>query len=108
MLSAHSRTGTFNMSNAKRGDYSAVALRFYDASRKNDRVQLVPLQAEIVKRDIKFGAPEKYEILSCVDANGDGALEIVVRSRYYEGEGITVFAFDGHRVRQVLSAGWGV
>ena len=108
LLGAQSRAGMGEMSNAKRGDYSVVALRFYDASRKTNPVQLVPLQLEIVQRAIKFGAPESHEILSCVDSNGDGALEIVVRSQYYEGESITVFAFDGHRVRRVLSAGWGV
>ncbi len=108
LLGAQSHPEMGGISSAKRGYYSAVALRFYDATRKADKVQLVPLQVEIIKRDIQFGAPEGHEILSCVDSNGDGAMEIVVRSHYYEGESITVFAFDGHRVRQVLSAGWGV
>ena len=100
LLCAQSSDKMGGISNAKRGDYSAVALRFYDAKREANKVQLVPLQIEIVQRDIEFGAPEGHEISSCVDANGDGAMEVVVRSQYYEGESITVFAFDRRGVRQ--------
>ncbi len=108
LLRAQSSAAMGSRPTAKKGDYSMVAVRFYDSSRKTNAVQIASLQSEIVKTDIEFGAPESHEILSCVDSNGDGAMEVVVRSQYYEGESISVFAFDGHRVKRVLAAGWGV
>src|SRR5690606_12156385 len=78
LLGAQSRGEMGSMPSAEKGDYSIVALRFYDPSRRSNKVQTVSLGTQVIKKRIEFGAPLGYELLACVDASGDGALEIVV------------------------------
>ncbi len=108
LLGAQSDGKMGESSHAEMGDYSLAAIRFYDPSRKKDKVQTKVLGIETVKDRITFGAPMSYSILGAVDVDGDGKMEIIVHYRYYEGEGIQLFRFDGHSIKSVLSAGWGV
>ncbi len=46
--------------------------------------------------------PSTYSLLSILDLNGDGRLEVLMHIRLFEGEGTQVFAYDGSAVEPVL------
>lgn len=55
------------------------------------------------------GVPARLllKITAVADLNGDGSLEVVVSSRYYEGGGTHVYSFDGGRPQLILEDGCG-
>lgn len=53
-------------------------------------------------------APNRFEIAALLDLNGDGKIDIVVRSAYYEGDEITVYEYQPSGVKKVLSVGCGL
>lgn len=52
--------------------------------------------------------PNKFEIAAILDLNGDGKIDIVVRSRYYEGDEINVYERTASGFKQALSVGCGL
>ena len=54
-----------------------------------------------------FNAPNEYTIDAVLDVDGDGKMEVVVGSSYYEGAETTIFTFDGTKPRKVLSVDCG-
>ena len=48
-----------------------------------------------------------YEVVTCADLNGDGTLEVVVKSWYYEGVTYSVYALEGDHLELVASNGVG-
>jgi len=46
-------------------------------------------------------------VLGVADLNGDGRMEVALRTWYYEGAGVSVFEFDGDSVVAVMSNGCG-
>lgn len=50
---------------------------------------------------------EEYRLLTVLDLNGDGMLDIVVGSRYYEGSAAGVFSMESGAFKEVLSWGCG-
>ena len=46
-------------------------------------------------------------VLGVADLNGDGRMEVALRTWYYEGAGVSVFEFDGDGVAAVMSNGCG-
>ena len=57
--------------------------------------------------DASFNAPNAYTVIGTFDLDGDGKLEIVVHSRYYEGEATTIYHCDPKKAEAVLSVGCG-
>lgn len=53
-------------------------------------------------------APNKFEIGAVLDLNGDGKIDIVVRSAYYEGDAISVYECQLSGCMKVLSVGCGL
>jgi hypothetical protein len=53
-------------------------------------------------------APNKFEIAALLDLNGDGKIDIVVRSAYYEGDEITVYETQSSGFKKALSVGCGL
>ena len=104
LMAARSRPDYGHTSETRRGDYALVALRFVDGG----KVVTVPLDVDVAPKNVAFGAPPAFQIGCCVDADGDGKMEIFVKTDYYEGWGFEVWRFDGHGVKRVLQAGWGV
>ncbi len=47
------------------------------------------------------------DLVAVADLDGDGWLEVVVGTRYYEGSGVAVYAWDGDAIDDVLVAGCG-
>ena len=52
--------------------------------------------------------PNKFEIAALADLNGDGKIDIVVRSRYYEGDEVTVYETTRSGFNKALSVGCGL
>jgi hypothetical protein len=55
----------------------------------------------------RFDAPNAYKVIATLDLDGDGKMEIVVHSHYYEGEMITIYRCDPKKVESLLSVGCG-
>ena len=49
-----------------------------------------------------------FEIPGVLDLNGDGKLEVIVHSHYYEGAGTTIYDCSGGKCKAVLSVECGV
>ncbi len=52
--------------------------------------------------------PNKFEIAALLDLNGDGKIDIVLRSAYYEGDEISVYEYRPPGAKKVLSVGCGL
>ena len=84
--------------------YSFVAVeRFIDGKPK---IELV--DGEFYPKAKADAAPNKFEIAALLDLNGDGKIEIVLRSAYYEGDEISVYQYLPSGVKKVLSVGCGL
>jgi hypothetical protein len=55
----------------------------------------------------RFDAPNAYKVVATLDLDGDGKMEIVVHSHYYEGEMITICRCAPKKVESLLSVGCG-
>lgn len=81
------------------GDYSVVTLRTVIGT----KVQTQLVSGEVYEKADLNAAPNTYEIAGLLDLNGDGTLEVLIRSSYYEGGGMTVWQMQKGRLVQVLS-----
>jgi len=52
--------------------------------------------------------PNKFEIAALLDLNGDGKIDIVARSAYYEGDEISVYEYGSSTFKKALSVGCGL
>src|SRR6266699_4946772 len=55
----------------------------------------------------RFDAPNAYKVIATLDLDGDGKMEIVVGSNYYEGEAITIYRCDPKKIEALLSVACG-
>ena len=88
------------------GDYSFVMIRRSVGGRTSNQL----VDGEFIRNSTEFGAPNQYEVQAIADLNGDGKMEIVVYSQYYEGAGTAAFEFAGGRPKhiKVMTIGCGV
>ncbi len=66
------------------------------------------LTAYVMEDPIDFPTVGRYTIAAVADLNGDGAMEVMLRDRFWESGGMAVFALDGGRLIRVGSGGCGV
>ena len=92
-----------NIADASAGDYSFVLLRRL----KEGKVETLSLA------DVIHVSPQPedmniwYRIAAILDLNGDGVMEIVVETGYYEGKGVAVFAIEAGKLKLIFEAGCG-
>jgi hypothetical protein len=84
------------------GSYSIVLLRRVVAG----KVQTEFVAGEVYVKD-ESNAPNVYEIPAVLDLNGDGKLEVIVHSHYYEGAETAIYDCSGGKCKAVLSVACG-
>ena len=91
------------------GSYSMVLLRRVVAGKVE--TQLVDGEFHpnaYVRKDDSFDAPNIYKLIAALDLDGDGKMEIVVNSRYYEGGSTTIYRCGPKKCESLLSVGCGL
>jgi hypothetical protein len=96
--------GDFPAPSVAAGDYSLVIARASVAGVE----RTIELAAEYYPKDQEFAAPNRHTLLAVADLNGDGRMEVVVDSKYYEGQSIVAYSLAGEQAEEVLSVGCGV
>jgi hypothetical protein len=85
------------------GSYSIVLLR---------RVVAGKLVTEFITGQTypndESSTPNVYEIPAVLDLNGDGKLEVIVHSQYYEGSATTIYDCSGGKCKTALSVECGL
>jgi FG-GAP repeat len=90
------------------GSYSMVLLRRVVAG----KVETQLVEGEFhpkayVRKEDSFDAPNAYKVIAVLDLDGDGKLEVVVASQYYEGEATTIYRCDPKKIEASLSVACG-
>jgi len=85
------------------GSYSMVVL-FRVTARKVE-TQLV--EGEFYPKTTSYNAPNSYKVVAILDLDGDGKMEVVVASQYYEGEATTIYRCNPKKVEELLSVACG-
>ena len=91
------------------GSYSMVLLRRVVAGRVETQLVEGEFHAKAyVRKEDSFDAPNAYKVIAVLDLDGDGKMEIVVRSDYYEGGATTIYRCNPKKVEELLSVSCGV
>lgn len=89
---------------AAAGDYSFVALRRV----VKGKVQTQILAGDFYPKSVEDAAPNIYKVSGVLDLNGDGVLEVIVNSTYYEGGGLQVWQLQKDKLVTVIDLFCGV
>src|SRR6476659_5308939 len=90
------------------GSYSMVFLRRVVAGKVESQLVEGEFHPKAyVRKEDSFDAQNAYKVIATLDLDGDGKMEIVVGSNYYEGEEITIYRCDPKKVEALLSVACG-
>jgi hypothetical protein len=85
------------------GSYSMVLLRRVVTG----KVQTQLIEGEFYPKATGYNAPNAYKVIAVLDLDGDGKLEVVVASQYYEGAATTIYRCEPKKVEALLSVSCG-
>lgn len=86
------------------GDYSLVVVQ----RDLGDRVATIEVVGSYYPVAEEFIAPLEHRLLGVHDLNGDGSLELIVFSQYYEGASAAAYSVSDTLAEEVLVTGCGV
>jgi len=92
------------------GSYSMVLLRRMVAGKVETQLiegEFYPKAYKATDDNASFNAPNAYKVIAVLDLDGDGKMEVVVASNYYEGEATTIYRCDPKKIEPLLSVGCG-
>jgi len=88
----------------KAGDYCFVLIRRV----VNGQVKTQVLAGDAYPKTDQDLSPSTYEVAGLLDLDGDGKLEVLVRTGYYEGGGMQVWQLRGDQLVKVIEMDCGV
>ena len=74
----------------------------------NGQVQTQMLDGNVYSMTDPNLSPSTYEVAGLLDLDGDGKLEVLVRTGYYEGGGMQVWQSRGDKLVKVIEMDCGV
>lgn len=86
------------------GDYSLLLVQ----RTSGDQVTTIEVVGDYYPVAEEFRAPDAHELLGVYDLNGDGTMEVVVYSRYFEGASAAAYSINSTTAEEVLATGCGV
>lgn len=104
LLSATHYTNAAELISPLAGDYSFVALRRVVAGKVVTQI----IEGEFYPKADENAAPNTFEVSGLLDLDGDGKLEVLVNSAYYEGGGTTVWRLNQDTLEKVMEIFCGV
>jgi hypothetical protein len=91
------------------GSYSMVLLRRVVAGKVETQLVAGEFHPKAyLRRGDSFDAPNAYKVIATLDLDGDGTMEVVVGSSYYEGEETTIYRCHPKKIETLLSVACGV
>jgi len=103
LLVSHRARGS--VTSAQANDYGLVLLRTLVDGEVRQRALEEEYYQEACLGDC---APSTFRVAAVLDANGDGVMEVVTSTSYFEGRGKRVYAVEDGEPERVLSWGCGV
>jgi hypothetical protein len=88
---------------AAAGNYSFVLLRHL----VDGKAQTKLIDGEFYPKASESQIPYRHEVSGLLDLDGDGRLEVILYSAYYEGATVTVWHFGAGKLHRVLEIGCG-
>jgi hypothetical protein len=88
---------------AQAGDYSFVLLR----QSREGKVETKLVEGEFYKKADTSNTPYVHRISAILDVDGDGKMEFVLSSTYYEGGTTTVYRYSPSSIRKLVEVSCG-